>query len=78
MTPSGSDEFKEVTSVADIGRSIREERVRRKMSQVDFAALCGVGRRFLVELEAGKPGVRADRMIDVLANAGLRLYLARR
>ena len=64
-----------VRSMADIGRIVRQERKRRRMSQAEFAALCGVGRRFLVELERGKPSLRTDRMIDVLSNAGIALYI---
>lgn len=76
--PDPDAELVAVRSVADIGRMVREERRRRRMSQADFAALCGVGRRFLVELEHGKPGMRTDRVLDVLLTAGLMLAIGRK
>lgn len=38
----------------DIGVLIRNKRKLKKMSQSDLAEVCGVGRRFISELENGK------------------------
>lgn len=43
------------------------------MTQQAFADLCGVGRRFLSELENGKPTVEFGKVLQVLAAAGIDL-----
>lgn len=43
------------------------------MTQAQLGELAGVGRRFVVELEAGKATVRLDRVNAVLAVFGKRL-----
>ena len=41
-----------------------------------MAAAAGVGVRFLVELEGGKPTVRLAKVLAVLDALGLRLHIA--
>jgi transcriptional regulator with XRE-family HTH domain len=48
------------------------------LRQDEFAAAAGVGLRFVVELERGKPTVQLGRTLAVLAAAGLDLQLAAR
>ena len=43
------------------------------MSQANFADLAGVGRRFLSELEAGKPTLEIGKVLLVLTAAGIEL-----
>ena len=43
------------------------------MSQEDLALLSGVGRRFVSDLENGKPTSRLDKVDDVLKVFGKRL-----
>jgi transcriptional regulator with XRE-family HTH domain len=43
------------------------------MSQRELAELAGVGPRFLMELEHGKPTLRLDRVAAVLAVFGKRI-----
>jgi predicted transcriptional regulator len=43
------------------------------MTQAHLGELAEVGRRFIVELESGKPTVRLDRVNAVLAVFGKRL-----
>ena len=62
-----------IRSVADIGRMIRETRRRRKLSQLAFADLAGVGRRFLSELENGKATLEAGKVLQVLAVCKIEL-----
>ena len=67
-----------VTSAAELGRMVREERERRKLSQQAFADLAGVGRRFISELENGKPTLEFDKVLQVATAAGLELSVRRR
>ena len=62
-----------ITAVADLGDLIRQSRSRMKRSQQDFADLAGVGRRFVSELEAGKPTLEIERVLRVCKVAGIDL-----
>lgn len=56
-----------------LGSRVRAERRRLGLRQDQFAASAGVGLRFLVELERGKPTVRLDKVLSVLSALGLTL-----
>lgn len=60
----------------ELGRRIRARRRALKLSQLELAALAGVGPAFLYQLEHGKPSVRLDKVLDVLAVLGLGLTSA--
>jgi y4mF family transcriptional regulator len=62
-----------VRSVEDIGRQVRDARNAMGMTQQRFADLAGVGRRFLIDLEHGKPGLKIGLVLDVCKAAGIRL-----
>jgi DNA-binding XRE family transcriptional regulator len=47
------------------------------MTQQRFADVAGVGRRFLVELEKGKPSLEIGRVLSVCQAAGLKLVLTK-
>lgn len=64
-----------IHSVRELGALLRIARQRLNMSQTDAAICCGVGRRFYVELENGKPSVRMDKVFMVLNALGLNLAL---
>jgi len=57
------------------------EKTKRKLdglTQADLAGYCGVGQRFVGELERGKPTVRLDKTLQVLEGLGLELIITRR
>lgn len=60
---------------SEIGATIRRERTALGLRQDALAAAAGVGLRFLVELERGKPTVRLEPMLKVLAVLGLELIV---
>ncbi len=62
-------------SPSDIGIAVRRARKAAGLRQDDLAGLAGVGTRFLVELEAGKPTMRLDKVLAVLAVLGITLRL---
>ena len=64
-----------VASASDIGISVRRARKAAGLRQDDLAGLAGVGTRFLVELEVGKPTMRLDKVLAVLAVLGITLQL---
>ena len=64
-----------IHSVADLGAALRTERKALGLTQADLALAAGVGLRFVVELEAGKPTVQLMRVLRVIAALGGTLRL---
>ena len=50
-----------------VAEFVRLRRRANKLNQQQLAELAGVGKRFVVELEAGKPTLRMDAVNKVLA-----------
>jgi y4mF family transcriptional regulator len=59
-----------------IGALVRQARLSQGLRQDQLAAAAGVGVRFLVELEGGKPTVRLDKVLAVMDALGCRLEVA--
>ena len=64
-------------NVAAIGQIIRDERKELGLRQDELAAASGVGLRFLVELERGKPTVQMGKVLDVVSALGCELQIKR-
>jgi HTH-type transcriptional regulator/antitoxin HipB len=62
-------------TTGEIGTVVREARLAQGLRQDQLAAAAGVGLRFLVELEGGKPTVRLEKVLAVLNALGLRLQV---
>ncbi|QKC79844.1 transcriptional regulator [Mesorhizobium erdmanii] len=75
---TGRQQTSTITSSADIGRLVREARKRGNFSQQKFADLAGVGRRFLSELENGKPTLELGKVLKVANAAGIVLFARKR
>jgi hypothetical protein len=56
------------------GALVRERREALKLRLDDLALATGVGRRFILELEAGKPSCQLGRALIVAAAVGLRPF----
>ncbi|MBI5201196.1 MAG: helix-turn-helix transcriptional regulator [Elusimicrobia bacterium] len=65
-------------SADDIGRIIRQARKDAGLKQAQAAALCGVGTRFLSDLENGKPTLQLGKVLKVLHGFGLRVLIKRK
>jgi HTH-type transcriptional regulator/antitoxin HipB len=65
-----------VHSTKDIGKAIRAKRKSDGLTQIDAAALCGVGARFLGELERGKESAQVGKVIRIAQGLGLELQIA--
>ena len=59
-----------ITSSQALGQTIRAARKHLGLTQPQLALTAGVGVRFVVELEAGKPTVRLDAVMRVIASLG--------
>ena len=64
-----------ITDATLLGKAIRRRRKSMGLTQLDAAGLCGVGERFLSELERGKPTAELGKVLQVLDRLGLRLEL---
>lgn len=60
-----------MTTPLDIAVTVKAARRALKLRQAELAAAAGVGVRFLIELEAGKPTVQLDKTLAVLSALGL-------
>jgi len=58
-----------------LGQMVRQRRLHLALTQRRAAALCGVGTRFLSELENGKETLELGKTLLVLKNLGLQLNL---
>jgi HTH-type transcriptional regulator / antitoxin HipB len=65
-----------IKTTEDIGRLIREKRKNDGLTQTDLAGLCGVGKRFISELENGKPTIQIMKVLQVLACVGLEVKIS--
>ena len=73
-TPSRSGTLTPLQSTSDVGALVREARKRMKFSQQQLADFAGVGRRFISELESGKPTLEFNRVARVCAACGVELF----
>src|SRR5438309_10055369 len=73
----GNDESMVGRSALEMARAfgslIRSRRKALNMSQDQLALATGVGRRFLIDLEAGKPSCQLGRSLLVADALGLRV-----
>lgn len=67
--------YGKIVSVQDIGNIVRATRKAQGATQAEFASLCGVGVRFLSELENGKSTAELGKVLAVIQSLGLELNL---
>jgi len=60
---------------AEIGAIVRKARKAQGMRQDELAGAAGVGLRFIVELEAGKPTAQLGKALRVLEALGCRFEI---
>lgn len=64
-----------IPSTEALGTILRTARKHLGLTQSQLALAAGVGTRFIVELEAGKPTVRLEHVLRVVDALGLELQL---
>ena len=65
----------EVVSTQTLGKLIRQQRKSMGLTQLDAAGLCGVGERFLSELERGKESASLGKAMMVMRRLGLKVVI---
>jgi y4mF family transcriptional regulator len=66
------------TKIKDLGNIIRTNRKTQGLTQEQLAAVCGVGLRFLRELESGKESCYIGKVFHVLSMLGLEIKIGER
>lgn len=64
-----------VRSPTDIGALVRRLRKEQKLRQDELAGVSGVGVRFIVDLEAGKPTAQIGKVLYVLQMLGCSIEI---
>jgi y4mF family transcriptional regulator len=64
----------EIQTTADLGQLVRRAREDNGLTQQEFADLTGVGRRFVSELENGKPTIEFGKALKVALGAGISIH----
>lgn len=62
-----------IQTAAEFGAALARARRGLGLTQRDLALAAGVGERFIVELEAGKPTAQLGKALAVAHAAGMRL-----
>lgn len=62
-----------IRSAEEFGRAVRERRRALGLTQQDLADRCGIGKRFIVELEAGKVTIQLGKALTAAKEVGLAL-----
>ncbi len=64
-----------VSTAQSLGVTLQVARKRLGLTQADLALAAGVGVRFIVDLEGGKPTVRLEQVLRVIDALGGALVL---
>jgi HTH-type transcriptional regulator / antitoxin HipB len=72
------NEIKPINELKELGMALRQARKKSALTQAKAAATCGVGTRFLSELENGKPTLHVGKVLQVLKNFGFVLLIKRK
>jgi HTH-type transcriptional regulator/antitoxin HipB len=60
-----------VVSPAELGKAVRAARTAMGLSMREAAERARVGKRFVLELEQGKPSARLDKVLTLMAAVNL-------
>lgn len=63
-----------VTSPEALGRICREARLTHGLTQDDIAEYMDVNRRYIIELESGKPTLAMQRLFEYMRATGVVMY----
>ena len=62
----------------NLSKTIKEERKKAGLTQVEFAERSGLGLRFIRDLEQGKESLRLDKVNQALEMFGMEMSPARK
>lgn len=63
----------QIVSTAVLGKLIKKVRQAQKLTQPELAGASGVGLRFIVDLEKGKPTCEVEKVLLVANMLGIKI-----
>jgi HTH-type transcriptional regulator/antitoxin HipB len=67
-----------IKSPTDIGAVIKEQRIKLGLDQDALAKKAGTSRKWLIEVEKGKPGAELELVLRTLRTLGITLHTTER
>ena len=67
-----------ITSARELGQTVKVTRRSQKLTQEQLASVSGTGRRFIIELEAGKESCHLGKTLKVLSMLGLEIKVGQK
>lgn len=67
-----------VTSTQDLGKLLKRVRKSSGITQASLSGIANWGGRFIGDVEAGKPTVRAQMLFDLIGWLGLEIVIRKR
>ena len=64
-----------INSIEELGEYVRKTRKKQHFTQSDIAGACGVGVRFIVDLEKGKKTCEIGKALQVIHALGLKINI---
>jgi y4mF family transcriptional regulator len=65
-----------LSTTVELGKWVREIRKAQGLTQEDVAGITGTGRRFISDLESGKPTIQLGKVLLVLNAIGAALTVS--
>jgi len=65
--------MQQISDIRSLGEIVKKVRKSQNLTQEQLAAACGLGRRFIVELESGKATTHFGKALQVLSALGISL-----
>ncbi len=62
-----------ILSCEDLGKLVQQARKSQNFTQKQLAAICGVGERFIIDLEKGKPTCAIDKALSIATSLGIKI-----
>lgn len=62
-----------ISNTSDIGSLVQRVRKSQQLSQQELAGACGLGTRFISDLEKGKPTCQIGKVLLVISMLGIKL-----
>jgi y4mF family transcriptional regulator len=78
IIPKGFIDMKKIDNMKSLGTLVREIRKEQGLTQEQLCAVCGVGLRFLRELEQGKETCQIGKVIKTVQILGIEIFVLRR
>lgn len=67
-----------INNPKELGEAVFRERKKLELTQKEISEFTDVGRKFVLELEKGKPTAQIGKIFELLNGLGLELHLIKR